>query len=622
MRIWLSSVVSLAFVLFTGCGPADHGGGDSPGADGGGAGSCPTEGATVCDGNSFQTCTDGEWQVTEQCPILCSNSAGCVECQPGANYCDGEDVVSCDAEGNSGGVIETCGGGLHCSAGSCVDLCEEAVQNRSYVGCEYWPVDLDNALEVHGLPVFGLCLQPGDERRNNLDVCVSDSDTTAGLCDVPNDSCPTGFTCDRTAACVLDAKGSPFAIVVSNPNGFAVQVTLETEDGAVQTMPVEPGDLRTIYPQTMGVPNRSVDHSGVSTMAYKLTSDAPVVAYQFNPLDNEGVFSNDGSLLVPRHAFDTGYYAMTWESMRLRPEHHDYDGYVAVVAWTDGTEVEVTPSADVRAGSGGFQAINAGQTRSFTLDAFPVLNLEATGTGDLTGTLVRATDPEKTVGVYAGHEAVAIESRPGDCCADHLEEMMFPTSTWGKEYAIARSQSRGMQEKDVLRVMAQADGTTVTFSPSPTGSCPMLDAGEFCTVDINVDTTVSANQPIMIGHYLKSVIRGGIFDPQGSGDPDLALAVPVEQFRSSYTFLVPQDYNKQFISVVAGIGNNVTLDGTDVTDQLTGFSDTWAGGRIKVNPGQHTLSCTGGCGLEVYGYSDAVSYMFAGGLDLEQIVVE
>ena len=158
MRIWLSSVVSLAFVLFTGCGPADHGGGDSPGADGGGAGSCPTEGATVCDGNSFQTCTDGEWQVTEQCPILCNNSAGCVECQPGANYCDGEDVHSCDADGNAGGVIETCDGGLHCSLGSCVDLCEEAVTNRSYVGCEYWPVDLDNALEVHGLPVFGLAI--------------------------------------------------------------------------------------------------------------------------------------------------------------------------------------------------------------------------------------------------------------------------------------------------------------------------------------------------------------------------------------------------------------------------------------------------------------------------------
>src|SRR5687768_16848157 len=97
------SILVLAIAAATGCGPASHEPGDNPGADGGG-GACPTEGATVCDGNSFQTCTDGEWQVTEQCPIVCNNTAGCVECQPGANYCDGEDVITCDVDGNSGGV--------------------------------------------------------------------------------------------------------------------------------------------------------------------------------------------------------------------------------------------------------------------------------------------------------------------------------------------------------------------------------------------------------------------------------------------------------------------------------------------------------------------------------------
>jgi hypothetical protein len=39
------------------------------------------------------------------------------------------------------------------------------------------------------------------------------------------------------------------------------------------------------------------------------------------------------------------------------------------------------------------------------------------------------------------------------------------------------------------------------------------------------------------------------------------------------------------------------------------------------NPGQHKISCPNGCGLLVYGYSDAVSYMFAGGLDLKKIVI-
>ena len=626
MRICIGSVSCLAFVLVTACGPSGHDGGDSSGADGG-AGACGQEGSTTCDGNSFQTCQNGEWQVTEQCPILCDGTVGCVECSPGNNYCDGEDVHTCDAEGHAGGVTETCSGGLHCSDGACADLCAEAESNRSYVGCEYWPVDLDNAIEIGPSapdPLFG-CLSSGSldyDVRNDLDVCRKGS-SRRGLCDVPGNTCPTDYTCERVPSCVLDAKKSPFAIVVSNPQAFTVQVTVSTEDGDMQTMAVEAGQLLTIYPKQMGIPDRSVDHSSKGKMAYKVTSDAPIVAYQFNPLDNENVFSNDGSLLVPRHAFDSTYYAMTWQSLARRPQTHDYDGYVSVVAWTDGTEVEVTPTANVRAGTNGFQSIMAGQTRTFMLDAFEVLNLEAVGAGDLSGTLVHATDEASPVGVYAGHEAVVIPSKSGDCCADHLEEMMFPTSTWGKEYAIARSQSRGMNENDVLRIMAQSNGTQVSFSPAPAkGSCPVLDAGEFCTVDIKVDTTVTASEPIMIGHYLKSVIEAGLFDAKGSGDPGIALAVPVEQFRSTYTFLVPQDYNKQFISVVAGEGKNVTLDGTDVSDQLGSFGTSWAGGRIKVNPGPHTLSCTDGCGLEVYGYSDAVSYLFAGGLDLEQIVVE
>jgi len=44
--------------------------------------------------------------------------------------------------------------------------------------------------------------------------------------------------------------------------------------------------------------------------------------------------------------------------------------------------------------------------------------------------------------------------------------------------------------------------------------------------------------------------------------------------------------------------------------------------RHPVSAGQHRITCPAGCGVLVYGYSDAVSYMFAGGLDLKQIVLQ
>jgi len=40
-------------------------------------------------------------------------------------------------------------------------------------------------------------------------------------------------------------------------------------------------------------------HSAVSSNAYRVTSTYPISAYQFNPLENVHVFSNDASLLLP-----------------------------------------------------------------------------------------------------------------------------------------------------------------------------------------------------------------------------------------------------------------------------------------------------------------------------------
>ena len=162
------------------------------------------------------------------------------------------------------------------------------------------------------------------------------------------------------------------------------------------------------------------------------------------------------------------------------------------------------------------------------------------------------------------------------------------------------------------------DGTSVTITPA-SGACAVLNAGEFCEIEIMGDVEITATEPIMVGHYLKSVIEGA----GGSGDPALAISVPIEQYRNSYVFLVPMQYDMQYISVVTPAGGTVRLDNTDVTGMLAPFGDgNFIAGRIPVQAGQHELLCGDSCGLEVYGYSDAVSYLFAGGLDLEQIVID
>ena len=138
--------------------------------------------------------------------------------------------------------------------------------------------------------------------------------------------------------------------------------------------------------------------------------------------------------------------------------------------------------------------------------------------------------------------------------------------------------------------------------------------GAYCEVRIQQDTVVRGSDAILVGHFLIST-------DGSAGDPALAFAVPFEQYRERYTFLVPSEYDNQYISVVTVAGAPVALDGADVTGQLTPFGQGFSGGRIPVTPGQRRLECPGTCGLLVYGYSRAVSYLFAGGLELEQIFI-
>ena len=175
----------------------------------------------------------------------------------------------------------------------------------------------------------------------------------------------------------------------------------------------------------------------------------------------------------------------------------------------------------------------------------------------------------------------------------------------------------------MLRIMAQKPGTMITFNPPVTGAnCGNLGPGQMCQVKIMVDTSIQSNEPVLVGHYLESAIwQDPLFGTAiGEGDPSMAIAVPAEQFRTDYTVLVPSQYAKNFLSIAAPANGAVLVDGTMVT--MTPFAGgVYRANRTMVAAGQHKIACPAGCSIEVYGFGDAVSYMFAGGLDLKQIVI-
>src|SRR5262249_52732362 len=140
---------------------------------------------------------------------------------------------------------------------------------------------------------------------------------------------------------------------------------------------------------------------------------------------------------------------------------------------------------------------------------------------------------------------------------------------------------------DMVRILALRAGTMNSVVPPPaagSGSCRTLGAGDHCDLLISGDTEVSATDPILVGHFLLSA---GSFS---LGDPSLSLVAPVEQFRKSYTFLVPQQYTLNYVSVVAPVGSEAKLDGRDVSSPFPPFGLGQYGAlRVGVTPGPHRV---------------------------------
>jgi hypothetical protein len=587
------------------------------------------DGATRCARQTWQRCQNGDWRDQQVCVAICVDALGCAQCDPSQSttICQIDTVYNCNSDGTLGSVVSPCQSPQFCVAGVCQDPCAMAAKEASYIGCEYWPVDLDNGMDIAPVGSTGC---DATYTPASLGVCYNPSVggeyEVRGLCDYGNDcsgedSIKAGYACVTMNVCAHDSQHSAFAIVVANPSpDTPADVTLQNSAGMSMSVTIAPGQVQSLFPQKMGFPNQSLHYSGIESKAYKLTSTLPIAAYQFNPLDNVGVFSNDASLLIPVSTYDKEYLALAYPTATRRPwSGDDWNGFVTVVASGPGTTtVTITPTAGVRQGIN-VPALPAGSPYTFTLNQFETLNLESVEDGDLSGTKISASQP---VGVFTGHQSTIIDPpgvAPGDhnCCADHLEDQLFPLSTWGKAYAIARSQRR-IFEPDLLRIMAQTPGTTVTFNPPVSGCSGTLDAGQFCEVWISGDTEVTGSNPILVGHLLASVGQFGKPWLGNPGDPSLGFSVPTEQFRTRYQLLVPSQYKDNYFSLVTAAGGTVKLDGTDVSAQLASFgSGMFVGGRVLVSAGPHVLDCPQSCGVEVYGYDEAVSYLFPGGLDLK-----
>ena len=617
----LSSLLPF-FLLPLACSAAPNNEPTSAGGGGSGAGNTGTTtgnggfgGNPVCDycaDGSYIPCNaDGTPGAPVPCPNSCTAGMGCVDCIPGAQACVGNEVHKCSEDGKiTDEIVEVCNidEGKTCDGGACLDACQVVEGQPSNVGCQFWAVDLDqqDGLNDPASAPWGVALSNAGQGKANVTIEINNA-----------------------------PPGQPPALEVVQ------QITVEAGSLSPVILPTRELDCG-VVPNDYNSPGTCL-----SSRAFRITSSAPIVVYQFNVFEN--AFSNDASLLLPTNALGQVYRVLGWPAGH--PVKVSFPGigtiidrsYVTIVGTKPDTQVTVRPSWRIK-GNPPVAATLPGGEIKVTIGPFDVLNLETDDAtfqddvktvADLSGTLVFSTAP---VAVFSGVETTSapggvleIPTPPGwedgdTCCLDHLEDQMFPVESLGTNYVIPRSPVRsttGFKEPDILRFVGAAEPATVTTTlPAPFNSFT-LQPGEVKTTWTQDDVVVTSDKPVMVSQVL---VSNQYCDGAYIGDPALTVFPPVEQYRSNYVILTPGSWSQSWVVIVAQQGKSVSIDGgspggclTQPAGSLNGV--TYETRRCPLNTGVHSLTGDAPFGIVAYGYGSAGSYAFVGGADVKKIYV-
>ncbi|HUT76845.1 MAG TPA: IgGFc-binding protein [Polyangia bacterium] len=462
---------------------------------------------------------------------------------------------------------------------------------------------------------------------------------------------PVAIGCEFLAADLdnyVTHDPEPFSVLISNPQAdqtAAISVA-HGLSGVIYTGTLTPGgtlmlDLACTTACLVGP--QQIEVQGFAAGAgFRITADVPVVVHQWNS-HADPTYSSEASLLLPVEALDGTYVAAAWGTQTA--SFTVAGSQITVVAAEDGTHVTFVPSVDVPAG-GGVGPMTAGvESDPVSLDALDVVVIHPSITqADLTGTLVLA---DKPVVVFGGHTCGNVPGSASGYC-DHLEEQLPPLSTWGTAVMLARHAPRpscngNPADPPLWRIVAGADGMTVTFEPS--APAPAGDSYSFAQRGDTVEFVSETDHyvvgvlddppdPLHPGAPLLAyqLMTGSAYvDCVGQqGDPLMALATPTAQYLDRYFFATDPviDYEWDHVAVVRDAGTQVSIDCLgDVSD---GFSPVGSSGfevgrftlddpLVECWDGLHEIVADGPIGVTVFGTLPSTSYGFPGGMGLTPI---
>ncbi len=361
--------------------------------------------------------------------------------------------------------------------------------------------------------------------------------------------------------------------------------------------------------------------------SFHITSESDVTIYAHN----QAQMSSDAFNVMPTDALGKKYMVMSYNNSRPYSSLSSMTpSQFAIVATEDGTHVRIEPKAPThKKASSKVQEFTLNQGESYLVEAYR--NEYSSAQLDLTGSYVETSKP---VAVFSGHTraSVPVKDSWSGGSRDCLMEQMMPVESWGNNvflFPFKSGSNQSSEENDLYRILAAFDGTEIKIDDIFITS---LDKGEFHEGNLTRAHSVKSNKPIMVCQYKKSSKGSG--NTTKVSDPFMMYIPQTENFDIFYRFINIQSheydttfknyypvYSEHYITVISKISAipTIRLDNKPITGEKSyNIGNTgWAYIHIDVSQGVHTIESPSQFGLYIYGYGEANSYGYFGGVSVK-----
>lgn len=380
------------------------------------------------------------------------------------------------------------------------------------------------------------------------------------------------------------------SVYISSQYNASGTVTID-DLNFIQSFSVESGSVTEIKLPSVA----QVSESGViSKLAVKIISDANISVYGLN---NRRA-STDAFLALPIDALGKEYYAISYEVGPGGKLSH-----ALVVAAYDGTTINITPNGYRINGSDAPFSIHLNAGDTYLMESY---------SQDITGIGVVG---DKPFGFLSGSECTFIPSIARAC--DHLVEMIPPVSNWGTKFISIPLATR--LRGDIYRVLASEDDTQIIINGTYLAT---INSGEYFESELIPDNVViETSQPSLVTQFSASFTVDHV-----TSDPFMMIVPPVRQYLDQYSFFSLGEvdgFKNAFLNIVVptqGI-ESMQLDSFPINsnDFYSIGESGYSGAQLKLDPGYHKITGSDGFGISVYGFGDADSYGYPGGMNFNLI---